>query len=162
MAFPDLWCACSDVPSRSAFRRLFDLSNLLSFCDITALSAGESSGEVLVLLDREVAGGAIPGVVAAAAVVVVVVVVVVAEGFLLLSDGVPFPNESRNGELGFEEESPSPLLSGRDAANDDCERSSGLEWGRVCFSEDDDGTVRFVADDEGALELLTFNLSVWF
>ena len=161
MAFPDLWCACSDVPSRSAFRRLFDLSNLLSFCDITCLSAGESSGDVLVLLDREVAGGAIPGAAAAAA--AVVDVVVVAKGFLLLSaDGIPFPNESRNGELGFEDESPSPLLSGRDAANDDCERSSGLEWGRVCFSEDDEGTVRFVADDEGALELPTFNWSVWF
>ena len=161
MAFPDLWCACSDAPSRSAFRRLFDLSNLLSFCDITCLSAGESSGDVLVLLDREVAGGAIPGAAAAAA--VVVDVVVVAKGFLLLSaDGIPFPNESRNGELDFEDESPSPLLSGRDAANDDCERSSGLEWGRVCFSEDDEGTVRFVADDEGALELPTFNWSVWF
>ena len=161
MAFPDLWCACSGAPSRSAFRRLFDLSNLLSFCDITCLSAGESSGDVLVLLDREVAGGAIPGAAAAAA--AVVDVVVVAKGFLLLSaDGIPFPNESRNGELGFEDESPSPLLSGRDAANDDCERSSGLEWGRVCFSEDDEGTVRFVADDEGALELPTFNWSVWF
>ena len=125
MAFPDLWCACSDAPSRSAFRRLFDLSNLLSFCDTAGLSAGESSGDVLALLEREVAGGAIPGVVAVA---VVVVVVVVAEEFLLLSaDGVPFPNESRNGELGFEEESPSPLLSGREAPNDDCERSSGLE-----------------------------------
>ena len=124
MAFPDLWCACSAAPSRSAFRRLFDLSNLLSFCDITGLSAGESSGEVLVLLDREVAGGAIPGV----AVAVAVDVVVVAEEFLLLSaDAIPFPNESRNGELGFEEESPSPLLSGREAPNDDCERSSGLE-----------------------------------
>lgn len=115
----------------------------------------------MVLLDREVAGGAIPGAAAAAA--AVVDVVVVAKGFLLLSaDGIPFPNESRNGELDFEDESPSPLLSGRDAANDDCERSSGLEWGRVCFSEDDEGTVRFVADDEGALELPTFNWSVWF
>lgn len=98
---------------------------MLSFCDTAGLSAGESSGDVLALLEREVAGGAIPGVVAVA---VVVVVVVVAEEFLLLSaDGVPFPNESRNGELGFKEESPSPLLSGREAPNDDCERSSGLE-----------------------------------
>lgn len=89
---------------------------------------------------------------------------------------MPFPNESRNGEFCFDDDESLSPNSGREPRHDNCEwldcavstddslsRSSGLEWGRVCFSKEDDGTVRFVADDDGTPALFdgatAFNLS---
>jgi hypothetical protein len=83
------------------------------------------------------------------------------------------PNDNRNGEFGFEFDSPSSC-SGRKPGTKSCEVfgcavrpvsgscSPGLEYGRFSLSANGDGTARLAEEDNGAAELSRFSFDASF